>query len=275
MTRDPHHPLDEGQRDDASMRVLERACDAALFGEMPSAQDALDARAFGFDLAREIESFERVTAQLEAEHHAANPSSAPKVPAALRDRLHALADAHGAPSPIPISRGAPAARRTRSALRDWIVAAACIAFGAVSTFLVVRVGSEGGSELPADPAQFVSLHPNAVRCPWEGTKDERIVGEVRGEAIFDPQSSKGVLVIEGLASNDPSAEQYQLWIFDAKRDERYPVDGGVFDMPACGRAVIPIEAKLSVEQPTLFAVTIERPGGVVVSDRRIALIAKP
>jgi hypothetical protein len=57
----------------------------------------------------------------------------------------------------------------------------------------------------------------------------------------------------------------------------YPVDGGVFEIPADGgEVVIPIEAKLPVGQPTLFAVTVEPPGGVVVSSReRIVLVAQP
>ena len=40
----------------------------------------------------------------------------------------------------------------------------------------------------------------------------------------------------GLAANNPTQIQYQLWMFDAERDERYPVDGGVFDVPAGGDA---------------------------------------
>ena len=83
------------------------------------------------------------------------------------------------------------------------------------------------------------------------------------------------MVIGGLAANDPTELQYQLWIFDAERDERYPVDGGVFDIaPEGGTAVIPIRATLPVETAALFAVTVEPPGGVVVSDRRIALLAQ-
>jgi hypothetical protein len=79
--------------------------------------------------------------------------------------------------------------------------------------------------------------------------------------------------LQGLAANDPGVVQYQLWIFDKARDAKYPVDGGVFDVTG-GEVVVPIVAKLHVEQPTLFAVTVERPGGVVVSDRkRIAIVA--
>ena len=68
--------------------------------------------------------------------------------------------------------------------------------------------------------------------------------------------------------NDPAMRQYQLWIFDGGRDKRYPVDGGVFDIPAnATEVVLPIRAALPVLSPKAFAVTIEKPGGVVVSGR--------
>jgi anti-sigma-K factor RskA len=85
------------------------------------------------------------------------------------------------------------------------------------------------------------------------------------------------MLFRGLKSNDPSQSQYQLWIFDANRDDRYPVDGGVFDIPAggTGEIIVPISARLNIDKVTLFAITVERPGGVVVSDRsRLPLLAK-
>ena len=274
MIHHSNNSFDESQPGD-STRLLERACDAALFGDSLSADDLLEAREAGLDLAAEIEAFELTAARLEAEHHRTNPSKAEVVPTALRSRLHDLAQSLDAPKPLPIATAPRNPARPRTGLREWFVAAACIAFGAVSTFMLVRAGTQSTEQLPTDPARFVSMYPTAVRVPWEGTKDSHVVGTVRGEAIFDPRTSKGLLVIEGLAANDPSFEQYQLWIFDASRDERYPVDGGVFDMPSCGQVAVPIEAKLSVDKPVLFAVTVEKPGGVVVSDRRIALVAKP
>ena len=33
------------------------------------------------------------------------------------------------------------------------------------------------------------------------------------------------------AGNDPSQSQYQLWIFGTAQHVKYPVDGGVFDIP--------------------------------------------
>ena len=68
--------------------------------------------------------------------------------------------------------------------------------------------------------------------------------------------------------------QYQLWIFDARRDERYPVDGGVFDAAAdTAEVIVPIDAKIEVGTPVLFAVTVEKPGGVAVSNRKRIVLA--
>ena len=79
----------------------------------------------------------------------------------------------------------------------------------------------------------------------------------------------------GLPVNDPAVEQYQLWIFDAQQDQRYPVDGGVFDVTSAAETVVQIDPKLRIVEPTLFAITIEKPGGVVVSSReRLPLLAK-
>jgi hypothetical protein len=98
---------------------------------------------------------------------------------------------------------------------------------------------------------------------------------VSGDVVWDPATQTGYMRFVGLRRNEPNTEQYQLWIFDASRDERYPVDGGVFNISGAAQGdVIPIKAKLSVGVPLMFAVTIERPGGVVVSDRaRIAALA--
>jgi anti-sigma-K factor RskA len=90
-----------------------------------------------------------------------------------------------------------------------------------------------------------------------------------GDAVWDPATQKGFLHFVGLASNDPAVQQYQLWIFDAARDQRYPIDGGVFDIPAdANEVVIPINASLAVSKVAAFAVTAEKPGGVVVSARQ-------
>ena len=113
----------------------------------------------------------------------------------------------------------------------------------------------------------------AVAIEWTPTEDPAAAG-ASGVVLWDADAQAGEMRFAGLAANDPSESQYQLWIFDAARDERYPVDGGVFDVRAGGTTVVPIRPSVPVSEATLFAVTIERPGGVVVSDRsRLPLTA--
>ena len=98
-----------------------------------------------------------------------------------------------------------------------------------------------------------------------------------GDVVWDNAQQVGFLTFTGLEPNDSRRHQYQLWIVDAARDERYPVDGGVFDVPAtAGPVVIPVRATVPVREPLAFVVTVEKPGGAVVSGReRVVAVARP
>ncbi|HLM02551.1 MAG TPA: anti-sigma factor [Pyrinomonadaceae bacterium] len=99
--------------------------------------------------------------------------------------------------------------------------------------------------------------------------------EVLGVVAWNDAAQKGFISLRGIPANDATKEQYQLWIFASNQDQKTPVDGGVFDVGAGGEVIIPIDAKIKVEKPTLFAVTAEKPGGVVVSKQeKILAIAK-
>jgi anti-sigma-K factor RskA len=118
---------------------------------------------------------------------------------------------------------------------------------------------------PAEQRLAMLARADAVKVPLGATKDPAAAG-VTGDAVWDPQAQTGFLHFVGLASNDPRVRQYQIWVFDGNRDKRYPVDGGVFDVPAgVSEVVIPIHASLSIGQAKAFAVTVEKAGGVVVS----------
>ncbi len=96
-----------------------------------------------------------------------------------------------------------------------------------------------------------------------------------GDIVWDSAKQEGYMRFKGLPVNDVSKETYQLWIFDENQDEKTPVDGGVFDVNENGEVTIPINAKLKVKNPKMFAVTVEKPGGVVVSKReKIVALAK-
>lgn len=121
-------------------------------------------------------------------------------------------------------------------------------------------------------AELLAAAPDARTIAWTATADGDARGAT-GDVVWSEDRQQGYMRIRGLAANDPRAAQYQLWIFDGKRNAAHPVDGGVFDVQG-GEVVIPIRAAVKVFEPRLFAVTVEKPGGVVVSKReRIVLTA--
>ncbi|MEM7479581.1 MAG: anti-sigma factor [Acidobacteriota bacterium] len=154
----------------------------------------------------------------------------------------------------------------------WLVAAAGLLLAVVAWWPQV--------EAPAPPSaaeQRATLLANAddvQTLPWSATEDLAARG-AEGDVVWSSSLQRGFMRIRGLAVNDPNEKQYQLWLFDQQRDDRYPIDGGVFDIPpGADEVIVPIDARLPFEQPALFAVTLEQAGGVVVSDReRIVLAA--
>lgn len=156
----------------------------------------------------------------------------------------------------------------------WLAAAACLALALLAWLPRLSLNV---SPAPADlRAQFIAHKPaDLVRWSWTATDDPSAKG-LAGDIIWSDAEQKGYMRFKGLAKNDPAREQYQLWIFDKQRKAEYPVDGGVFDIAADGEVVIPIDPKLHVFNANMFAVTVEKPGGVARSDReRVPALAKP
>jgi hypothetical protein len=123
-------------------------------------------------------------------------------------------------------------------------------------------------------AALLANQPFVLRRNWSAAGDPTGRG-VTGDVVWDARTQTGYMRFVGLRRNDTAREQYQLWIFDGRRDQRYPVDGGVFDADGGAEVVVPIRARLPVGTPLAFAVTLERAGGVVVSDReRVVVIAR-
>lgn len=162
----------------------------------------------------------------------------------------------------------------------WVVAAslafACVAIYATTSdrenvAVIISVQDETAA------AAWLSKHPAAVQLDWT-IKDESLVVATEsepklGRIAWDSASQTGFMNLTALPVNDPAVEQYQLWIIDPKRDDE-PVDGGVFDISQVGDSYVPIQAKLNVIDPVGFAITVEKPGGVVVSDQsRLPLLA--
>ena len=92
-----------------------------------------------------------------------------------------------------------------------------------------------------------------------------------GEVIWNDEKQEGYMSLKNLAVNDPTQNQYQLWIVDPERDE-LPLDGGVFDITEKdGKQIIPIRNALAINKPVAFVITLEQPGGVVKSKQEVVV----
>jgi hypothetical protein len=222
----------------------------------------------------------RALLEQQAAQHFATPERAVPAPAeALRAAANNVVDFRA-----PLAETRPA---SRSGAMGWFAAAACLVLAVVGWMRTPPT-----STLPTPDVNVVALPPTVVppvevppptppspaeqrlallakqdtiKVTLGATKDAAAKG-VTGDVVWDPATQTGYMHFVGLQANDPQVRQYQIWIFDGSRDKRYPVDGGVFDVPAdAGEVVIPIRATLSVQLVKAFAVTVEKPGGVVVS----------
>jgi anti-sigma-K factor RskA len=188
------------------------------------------------------------------------------LPAALSARLRADArSAFGAAASSARSAGKGSVPRSpwTSAWLAWGVAAAAL------LVLALQLGARGAPSLERQYAALVA-RADVVRSDWSAGDDPLARG-VTGEVVWSPSEQRGFMRFKALARNDPRESQYQLWIFDGTRPAESPVDGGVFDVRG-DDVLIPIDAKIDVRDAALFAVTVEQPGGVVVSKRERLLL---
>jgi Anti-sigma-K factor rskA len=163
-------------------------------------------------------------------------------------------------------------------------AAACVAL-AVSIFTPRNQTQFAGVPTPS-PTQEEKLDPaqqrqKLVDAPGQvlmaklGKGTVKEIADVVGDIVWSDEKQAGYIRVKGLPKNDVNKDTYQLWIFEDNQGSKTPIDGGTFDINADGEVIIPIDAKLKVKNPQMFAVTIEKAGGVVVSERgKIAALAK-
>ncbi|MCX5742291.1 MAG: anti-sigma factor [Proteobacteria bacterium] len=272
-------------------RAEELLADRALEGLTPAEVTELER------LGADDDSFELAAAALELAlyDHAPMPAS---VAARVRVTLTDL-DEPAAPRATPAREPAvvpvvpliprdPTGRRLQ--LTAWLAAAAglVLAIGAwlwaaerppriefVKADTTTGASPAVASRPSEDRARLLATAKDVTTLAWTATDDPSARG-ASGDVVWSPARQQGYMRFVGLAPNDRAAVEYQLWIFDASRDAAFPVDGGVFDVTQPGEVIVPITARLRVDKLALFAVTVEQPGGVVVSKReRIVVTAKP
>ena len=125
--------------------------------------------------------------------------------------------------------------------------------------------------LPLKRAVLENTAKDMIQFPWHSRSTA--IESISGDIIWTDRGQKGFIKITGLPMNDPIQNQYQVWILDPLKYEQ-PVDGGVFDVTQTDKPVIiPINPKLPISKAVAFAITLEQPGGVVVSSQPLLLTA--
>jgi anti-sigma-K factor RskA len=161
-------------------------------------------------------------------------------------------------------------------------AAACLAL-AINLYYVRPQGGpivQGPTPTPErklTPAelrqQLIETAPDLARGNWGAGNLKEVTPS--GDIVWSDAKQAGYMRLTGLPVNDPNKETYQLWIFDETQDEKTPIDGGTFNVNESGEVIVPIDAKLRARGTKLYAITVEKPGGVVVSKReKIIALAK-
>lgn len=288
----------------AESRLQQLLTDAALGDQTVDAaaelHQSLLALATVHDPASTLQTaaeYEQIIGALQLACVEANPEP---LPAALANRIRRESTKH-------VSDRRPVANAMRPDLagrprRTWLdgVAPGLVA-AAIMLLVTTTIGplvlppqqqnnQQAGVKPPVIPAELslaeqraalLATATDVITLPWSTTEDPAVAAahatkSTVGDVVWSPGEQRGFMRFAGLEANDPARAQYQLWIFDANRNEAYPVDGGVFDVPAgTGETIVPIRARLPIQTATLFAVTVEKPGGVVVSDRsRLPVLAK-
>ena len=249
--------------------------------------DVLDIAAATIDLAWEEGPFaplpsalvERVALAMRAEIERTvvdPPSAVGRLLAQKRAEVELRRKESPEPPRVATGAKAPAATRVKEeaswtfASAGWLAAALC--------FLVVVLvwKNTHPPEVPmANQRAQVMARPDALQVVLASAKDPA-AAHASGDVVWSAAEQRGFMRFRGLLANDRHAWEYQLWIFDGTQDDRFPIDGGVFDVDQdTGDVLVPIQAKIRVNEATRFVVTAEKPGGVVVSNReRVVMVGK-
>lgn len=227
---------------------------------------------------------ERLMAQ--ADTVAASMPAAPSRQTTSQPRVISIAGRSRSTTATPAASAKPAVSKAPAPRKSASFGGKVGWFAAAASVLIALAGwwprLQSGDPMVEAPVastleqkrQELLAQQGVLQRTWQTMPDPAASG-VTGDVVWDQRTQNGYLRFRGLQANNTNEMTYQLWIFDGTRDERYPIDGGIFDIPpGQSEVIIPITAKLQVRNPAAFAVTIEKPGGSVVSSRdRIVVLA--
>lgn len=278
-----------------SERILDLLCDQATLGLSDAERAEFDALLSEFPELNDG-SFERAAAAADLAYSVG--ASVEPMPAHLMrsiqaegERIVAEMARRNAP-PVPLkftasNRERPAmasARNDSLRMAGWLAAAAALVLAAIGWLRPANPGTAPNDIPPVATRsaaevrqQLLASATDAVlikMADWDNPEQPGVTGDV----VWSETEQTGFLRLSGLKPNDPTIEQYQLWIVDS-RGMGQRISGALFDAkpdPATGEVIVRIEPRIATLGAAAFALTIEPPGGVWVSDmtRRVVIGAK-
>jgi hypothetical protein len=275
----------------AKQRLLDLLADRAVFGLEPAEEQELEALLAAHP-TRDADALDQLAAAVAV---AAATATAVSVPTTLKTRLGEEAigfsrrrsDRGIEPAG---RRGGGAALGRASGPRMMLAGLLCALATIACVVMAGRRDPAGGAArrgreraaatvMPAPNAQTESEVPRITKAPPTpaSLRDEMLTavgdalrldcaaaagndGKTTGDVVWSGSRQRGFLRISGLAPNEPTESQYQIWIVEGGRGR--PVPGGVFDVGReAGEVIVPILPRVFVQGPTTFVVTVEKPGG--------------
>lgn len=261
-------------------RLLDLLCKQAVYG-LTDARELKGLKSEA-ETSIDLESLEMTAASVSL----TGVDASERIPDRLKSNILAEADKFfdrqrvaDRPRTATVQEAKPNVRRPISAWLGWAVAAVASIVLIMNIWvsqsrapILVQDTSPPATPEKPNPAQMRDKFmasaeaSDMVKAEWGvgNMKDLAVAGDV----VWSDKMQEGYMRFRNLPKNDKSAYTYQLWIFDETQSERTPIDGGTFDVNEDGELVVPIDAKLKARGAKAFAITMEKPGGVVVSDRK-------
>jgi hypothetical protein len=208
----------------------------------------------------DADEIELTVAALDPVHRDAQAAPPPRVLAKLNRLAVQYARGELPPAPAPAA-GAPRSARAPAWLGWAVAATVALAFAAYALW--------PKPVAPALDKQRDEFVARANPVTFVGTNEAKANATVHWSTV----EQTGFLEVRGLAPNDPTREQYQLWIVDPAQEQ--PIDGGVFDVRPDGTALVRMRPPIRVSGAKALAITKEKAGGVVVTKGPHVVVLAP
>jgi hypothetical protein len=297
----------------AEQRLLDLLADRAVFGLEPAEEQEL-AALLAAHPNRDPDALDRLAAAVAVTTATAAPSLPHSLKTQLSEdavrfaprRSGLVIEPAGRRTGGPVSGSSPGRSSARSSGRGMMVAGLLCALATLACVVVASRRDPAGGVAPRDPDRPTTAAIPTPAAPAEAAaprttkpaptpamlRDEMLtaVGDAlrldcaaavaaddaktSGDVVWSGSRQRGFLRISGLAANEPTESQYQIWIVEGGRSR--PVPGGVFDVGReAGEVIVPILPRVFVQGPTTFVVTVEKPGGAEdYSEERSRVLAR-